>query len=89
MHKYVADLVAVFDKLIKRNPKDFPVISDIEDWNKFRQGMQATAKVQGVESPVDPTYIPSAINQALFYQQNGYAYKVLMDVVKDLRSRLS
>jgi hypothetical protein len=45
--------------------------------------MQATAKVQGVESLFDPTYIPSAINQALFDQQNGYAYKVLMDVVKD------
>jgi hypothetical protein len=30
------------------------------------QGMQATAKVQGVEPPFDPTYVPSATNQALF-----------------------
>jgi hypothetical protein len=26
--------------------------------------MQATAKVQGVEPPFDPTYIPSAADQA-------------------------
>jgi hypothetical protein len=45
--------------------------------------MQATAKVQGVEPPFDPMYVPSATDQALFEQQNGYDYKVLMDVVKD------
>jgi hypothetical protein len=45
--------------------------------------MQATAKVQGVEPHFDPTYFPSTADQALFDQQNGYNYKVLMDVVKD------
>jgi hypothetical protein len=52
------------------------MILDIKDWDKFHWGMQATAKVQGVEPP-------SATTQALFDQQNGYDYKVLMDVVKD------
>jgi hypothetical protein len=66
MHKYIADLVAAFDKLIKRDPKDFPVILDIKDWDKFCQGIQATAKVQCVEPPFDPSYVPSATNQALF-----------------------
>jgi hypothetical protein len=28
-------------------------------------------------------YVPSAPDQVLFDQQNGYNYKVLMDVVKD------
>jgi hypothetical protein len=42
-----------------------------------------TAKVQGVEPPFDPMYVPSATNQTLFDQQNGYGYKVLMGVVKD------
>jgi hypothetical protein len=83
MHKYVANPVAAFDKLIKWDPKDFPVILDIKDWDKFCQGMQATAKVQGVEPPFDPMYVPIATNQALFDQQNGYDYKVLMDVVKN------
>jgi hypothetical protein len=45
--------------------------------------MQATAKVQGVEPPFDPMYVPSAADQALIDWQNGYDYKVLMDVVKD------
>jgi hypothetical protein len=45
--------------------------------------MQATAKVQGVEPPFDPMYVPIATNQALFDQQNGYDYKVLMEVVKN------
>jgi hypothetical protein len=83
MHKYLADPVAAFDKSIKRDPKDFPVILDIKDWDKFCWGMQATLKVQGVEPPFNPTYVPSATDQALFDQQNGYDYKVLMDVVKD------
>ncbi len=80
MHKYLADPVAAFDKSIKRDPKDFPVILDIKDWDKFCWGMQATLKVQGVEPPFNPTYVPSATDQALFDQQNGYDYKVLMDV---------
>jgi hypothetical protein len=83
MNKYVVDLVAAFDKSIKHDPKDFPMILDIKDWDKFHRGMQATAKVQGVEPPFNPMYVPSAANQALFDQQNGYDYKVLMDVVKD------
>jgi hypothetical protein len=66
MHKNIPDLVAAFDKSIKGDPKDFPVISDIKDWDKFRRGIQATAKVQGVESPFDPMYVPSATNQTLF-----------------------
>ncbi len=61
----------------------FPMILDIKDWDKFCWGMQATARVQGVEPPFDPSYVPSTANQALFDQQNGYDYKVLMDVVKD------
>jgi hypothetical protein len=28
--------------------------------------MQATAKVQGVEPPFDPAYVPSTADQALF-----------------------
>jgi hypothetical protein len=59
MHKYVVDPVAAFDKSIKCNPKDFPMILDIKDWDKFHRGMQATARVHGVEPPFDPTYIPS------------------------------
>jgi hypothetical protein len=65
-HKYIPDLVAAFDKSIKRDPKDFPVISDIKDWDKFRREIQATAKVQGVEPPFDPTYVPTATDQTLF-----------------------
>jgi hypothetical protein len=82
MHKYITDLVAAFDKLIKQDPKDFSVISDIKDWDKFCLGIQVTSKVQGVEPPFDPTYFPSTTDQTLFDQQNGYGY-VLMDVVKD------
>jgi hypothetical protein len=88
-NKYVVDPVSASEKFIKHDPKDFPVISDIKDWNKFCQGMQATAKVQGVEPPFDPTYIPSTADQASFDQQNGYDYKILMYVVKDLCSRQS
>jgi hypothetical protein len=44
MSKYVVDPVAAFDKLIKRDPKDFHVISHIKDWDKFHQGMQANCK---------------------------------------------
>jgi hypothetical protein len=42
------------------------MISDIKDWDKFRWGIHATAKVQGVEPPFDPTYVPSANDQTLF-----------------------
>jgi hypothetical protein len=45
------------------------VISDIKDWDKFHWGIQAIAKVQGVEPPSNPTYIPSTTNLALFDQQ--------------------
>jgi hypothetical protein len=59
------------------------MILDIKDWDRFHWGMQATAKVQGVEPPFDPVYVPSTADQALFDWQNGYDYKVLMDVVKN------
>jgi hypothetical protein len=56
MHKYVADPVAAFDKSMKHDTKDFSIILDIKDWDR---GMQASAKVQYVEPPFDPTYVPS------------------------------
>ena len=46
-------------------------------------GNASNCKGSGVEPPFDPMYIPSTADQALFDQQNGYDYKVLMDVVKD------
>jgi hypothetical protein len=59
--------VVTFSKLIKRDPKDFPTTSDIKDWDKYRHGTQATAKVQDVEPPFNPTYVPSATDK-LAYQ---------------------
>ena len=62
----VIDPVVTFGKSIKRDPKDFPTISDIKDWDKYRRGTQATAKVQDVEPPFDPTYVPSAADKLAY-----------------------
>ena len=80
---YIVDPVVTFSKSIKRDPKDFPTISDIKDWDKYHRGTQATAKVQDVEPPFDPAYVPSAADKPLFDRQNGYVYKALMDSVQD------
>jgi hypothetical protein len=39
----------------------------------------ATAAVQSVKEIMDPTFVPTAANKALFDLKNGYVYKVVVD----------
>ena len=42
----------------------------------------AMAKAQGVEKAIDPKYIPSPSEDALFCEQKKYMYSILLNVVK-------
>jgi hypothetical protein len=77
------DLVALFTKSIKQEPKDFPVIKSLTQWDGIKRAVDATATVQSITEVLNHTYIPSAEDKPLFNLKNSYWYKVLVDIIQE------
>jgi hypothetical protein len=77
------DLVALFTKSIKREPKDFPVIKSLNQWDSVKRAVKATATIQSIAEVLNHTYIPSAEDKPLFDLKNSYWYKVLIDIIQE------
>jgi hypothetical protein len=77
------DLVALFMKSIKREPKDFPVIKSLNQWDSAKCAVDAMATVQSIAKMLNHTYIPSAGDKPLFNLKNRYWYKVLVDIIQE------
>jgi hypothetical protein len=75
------DSVALFTKSIKQEPKDFPVIKLLNQWNSVKRAVNATATVQLIAEVLNHAYIPSAEDKPLFDLKNSYWYKVLVDII--------
>jgi hypothetical protein len=75
------DLVALFMKSIKQEPKDFPVIKSLNQWDSVKHAVNATAAVQLIAKVLNHTYVPSAGDKPLFNLKNSYWYKVLVDII--------
>jgi hypothetical protein len=81
------DSVALFTKSIKQEPKDFPVIKSLNQWDSVKRGVNATATVQSIAEVLNHTCIPSAEDKPLFDLKNSYWYKVLVDIIQELSLR--
>jgi hypothetical protein len=77
------DPVALFMKSIKREPKDFPVIKSLNQWDSIKCVVTATATVQLIAEVLNHTYIPSMGDKPLFDLKNSYWYKVLVDIIQE------
>ena len=77
------DPVALFMKSIKREPKDFPVIKSLNQWDSVKRAVNATATVQSITEVLNHTYIPSVGDKPLFDLKNSYWYKVLVDIIQE------
>jgi hypothetical protein len=77
------DLVTLFMKSIKLEPKDFPVIKSLNQWDSTKCAVNATATIQSIAEVLNHTYIPSAGDKPLFNLKNSYWYKVLVDIIQD------
>jgi hypothetical protein len=77
------DPVTLFTKSIKQEPKDFPVIKSLNQWDSIRHAVNATATVQSIAEVLNHTYIPSAEDKPLFDLKNSYWYKVLVDIIQE------
>jgi hypothetical protein len=77
------DQVALFTKSIKQEPKDFPVIKSLNQWDSVTRAVNATATVQLIAEVLNHTYIPSAGDKLLFDLKNSYWYKVLVDIIQE------
>jgi hypothetical protein len=75
---------ASFTKSIKREPKDFPVIKLLNQWDSVKHAVNATATIQSIAEVLNHAYIPSAMNKPLFDLKNSYWYKVLVDIIQEL-----
>jgi hypothetical protein len=60
------DPVALFMKSIKREPKDFPVIKLLNQWDSIKRAVNAMATIQSIAEVLNHTYIPSAEDKPLF-----------------------
>jgi hypothetical protein len=70
-------------KSIKREPKDFPVIKSLNQWDSIKRTLNATATVQSIAEVLNHTYIPSAEDKPFFDLKNSYWYKVLVDIIQE------
>jgi hypothetical protein len=77
------DPVALFMKSIKQEPKDFPVIKLLNQWDSAKRAVNATATVQSIAEVLNHTYIPSARDKPLFDLKNSYWYKVLVEIIQE------
>jgi hypothetical protein len=77
------DPVALFTKSIKREPKDFPIIKSLNQWDSTKCAVNATATIQSIAEVLNHTYIPSAGDKPLFNLKNSYWYKVLVDIIQE------
>jgi hypothetical protein len=75
------DSVALFTKSIKREPKDFPVIKSLNQWDSIKRAVNAT--IQSIAEVLNHAYIPSAEDKPLFDLKNSYWYKVLVDIIQE------
>ena len=74
-----ADPVMDFKKGIKRDPDAFCKLKDDKNWDAFLRSTKATARAQGVQQVLDPTYVPNPTDAsavALFDLQQAYMYSV-------------
>jgi hypothetical protein len=77
------DSVALFTKSIKREPKDFPVIKSLNQWDSVKRAVNATATIQSIAEVLNHAYIPSVEDKPLFDLKNSYWYKVLVDIIQE------
>jgi hypothetical protein len=77
------DPVTLFTKSIKQEPKDFPVIKLLNQWDSIKCVVNATATIQLIAEMLNHTYIPSAGDKPLFDLKNSYWYKVLVDIIQE------
>jgi hypothetical protein len=75
---------ALFTKSIKREPKDFPVIKSLNQWDSIKRAVNATATIQSIAEVLNHTYIPSAEDKPLFDLKKSYWYKDLVDIIQEL-----
>jgi hypothetical protein len=73
------DSGALFTKSIKQEPKDFPVIKSLNQWDSINRAVNATATIQLIAEVLNHAYIPSVEDKPLFNLKNSYWYKVLVD----------
>jgi hypothetical protein len=81
------DPVALFMKSIKREPKDFPVIKSLNQWDSVKRAVNAMATLQSIAEVLNHTYVPSVGDEPLFDLKNSYWYKVLVDIIQELSLR--
>jgi hypothetical protein len=77
------DPVALFRKSIKQEPKDFPVIKSLNQWDSVKRAVNAMATIQLIAEVLNHTYIPSAGDKPLFNLKNSYWYKVPVDIIQE------
>jgi hypothetical protein len=77
------DPVALFTKSIKREPKDFPVIKLLNQWDSVKCAVTAMATVQSIAEVLNHTYVPSEGDKPLFDLKNSCWYKVLVDIIQE------
>jgi hypothetical protein len=77
------DSEALFTKSIKQEPKDFPVIKSLNQWDSVKRAVNATSTIQSIAEVLNHAYIPSAEDKPLFDLKNSYWYKVLVDIIQE------
>ena len=73
-----------FKKGIKRDASAYPIFKNERYYNTFIRHFKATAKAQGLNSPMDPNFTPGSdeYEQQLFQDQQDFLYSVLISSLK-------
>ena len=73
-----------FKKGIKRDASAYPILKNERYYNTFIRHFKATAKAQGLNTLMDPSFTPGSdeYEQQLFQEQQDFLYSVLISSLK-------
>jgi hypothetical protein len=74
---HARDAVADFTRGIKRDPSQFPILTDNKQWDGWNRSHNAQARAQGFEDVMNSTYKPATTeDKALFAVKQTYMFAV-------------
>jgi len=85
---FQSDPLKDFEKDIKRDPTQFPTLTNFKNWDSFLRSFVIKTNAQGLNNILDPTYCPRIDeNKSLFACQNDFMLLVFDKKLKTNKAK--
>jgi hypothetical protein len=81
-HQHADEELKSFQKGVKRNSSDYPILKDEKQWDEWSRTVIAEANAQGVGDVLNPLYTPGPAEKDVFEQKQIFMFAVFNRTVK-------